>query len=56
MLAFRGFTGDPNGEDFELIGFIPQLSIIGNYKISGSVLILPIVGNGHLNITLGNLK
>lgn len=32
---------------------MPQLSFVGDYKITGSVLILPIVGDGKLNITMG---
>jgi hypothetical protein len=37
-------------------GTIPRLEIIGNYKISGRVLILPITGAGAMNYTLGKSK
>jgi hypothetical protein len=32
-----------------------RVEIIGAYNISGRILLLPIVGNGDLNITLGKL-
>lgn len=50
---FSGFTNDPDTSPFEIRGHIPQLSILADYKITGSVLILPIVGEGRLNITMG---
>lgn len=52
----RGFEKDPKLSKFELYGHLPRLSIIGDYKITGSVLIIPIVGNGLMNITLGKQK
>ncbi|XP_075236168.1 protein takeout-like isoform X1 [Lycorma delicatula] len=36
--------------------FHPYITIIGNYKMSGKVLILPILGEGPANITLTNTK
>lgn len=50
-----GFTDDPETSPFEIRGLIPQLSFLGDYKITGSVLILPIVGEGRLNITMGKM-
>lgn len=38
--------------DFE----IPRVEILGQYDISGKVLILPIVGTGDANVTITNLK
>jgi hypothetical protein len=32
-----------------------RAEIIGTYKVSGRILLLPILGNGDLNITLGKL-
>lgn len=38
--------------DFE----IPQVQILGQYDISGKVLILPITGKGDANVTITDLK
>lgn len=35
--------------------FVKQISLIGDYSVSGSVLILPIQGEGKCNLTLDNL-
>jgi hypothetical protein len=33
---------------------LKRLEILGKYKAAGRVLVLPISGNGDINITLGN--
>ena len=33
---------------------LKRLEILGNYNVAGRVLLLPISGNGDINITLGN--
>jgi hypothetical protein len=33
---------------------LKRLEIIGKYEVNGRVLLLPITGNGDVNITLGN--
>jgi hypothetical protein len=33
---------------------VPKVQIIGKYSVSGRILLLPITGNGDINITLGN--
>jgi hypothetical protein len=33
---------------------LKRLEILGKYNVAGRVLLLPIVGNGDINITLGN--
>jgi hypothetical protein len=33
---------------------ISHAEIIGKYQVTGRVLLLPITGNGDINITLGN--
>lgn len=54
IFTYRGFNKDPIGDYvFKLKG--PVLHLIGPYKISGRVLILPIQGEGASNITLGTL-
>lgn len=51
IYSMTGFEKDPNGEyEIKLKG--PVLNLIGPYKISGRVLILPIQGEGTSNITL----
>lgn len=48
-----GFQTNPEGKYvFHLKG--PILYLIGPYKISGRVLVLPIQGDGISNTTLGN--
>lgn len=52
-LIFRGFEKDPKGQ-FEIRLKGPVLYLVGPYKISGRVLILPVQGEGKSNMTLGN--
>jgi hypothetical protein len=33
---------------------VPRIEIIGKYTVSGRILLLPISGNGDVNVTLGN--
>lgn len=54
-INFRGFQKDPRGSKIEVEGFLPKITLIGDYKIQGKVLILPIQGNGKSNLTLGKL-
>lgn len=50
----RGFQKENQGAyEIKLKG--PVIYLIGPYKISGRVLILPIQGEGKSNITLGNV-
>lgn len=50
----RGFSRQPAGEyEFRLKG--PVLHLVGPYTISGQVLVLPIQGKGHSNMTLCEL-
>ncbi|KAF4524414.1 hypothetical protein B566_EDAN009330 [Ephemera danica] len=37
-------------------GTIPRLELVGDYKATGRVLILPITGNGAMNFTLEDVK
>lgn len=50
--SLTGFPRDFNRKRIEIRGFIPTINFIGNYKISGRVLVLPIQGDGRSNITL----
>lgn len=51
-LIFSGFQKNPAGRYvLKLKG--PVLDLVGPYKISGRVLVLPIQGVGQSNITLG---
>lgn len=50
--AYRGFEKDYQGTyEIKLKG--PVLYLVGAYKISGRVLILPVQGEGKSNMTLG---
>jgi hypothetical protein len=35
---------------------LKRLEILGKYNVAGRVLVLPISGNGDINITLGNCQ
>lgn len=48
-----GFEKNPRKSKFEMYCRIPKLTIIGNYKASGRVIILPITGHGLANMTFG---
>lgn len=49
----EGFEEDPSKSKIEFHGTIPILTISGNYKMKGQILVLPIQGNGKCNITIG---
>lgn len=50
---YRGFGKNPETSKFEIYAHIEQLSLIGRYKVKGSVIILPVVGSGPANLTFG---
>jgi Haemolymph juvenile hormone binding protein (JHBP) len=35
---------------------IPRVSLLGKYNVNGKVLVLPIKGNGDMNVTLGGFR
>lgn len=54
LKGVTGFTKDFHKKKMEMKAFIPLINLIGDYKIAGRMLILPIQGNGKTNITLVN--
>ncbi|XP_077290305.1 protein takeout-like [Arctopsyche grandis] len=56
LLGFSNFVvkklSSPKNWNMTLKGKLNQLQILGDYKMNGKVLILPIVGSGKCNITL----
>ncbi|XP_058060766.1 protein takeout-like [Anopheles bellator] len=48
----KGFTANPNVMEINLE--VPLASLVGDYKIKGKVLILPIQGEGVSNLTMAN--
>lgn len=52
----RGFEKIPDGQVFSVNATLKQIKLIGDYKINGRVLVLPITGTGKSNLTLDNLK
>lgn len=52
----RGFEKIPDGQVFNVNATLAQVKLLGDYKIDGRVLVLPIVGQGKSNLTLNNLK
>ncbi|XP_059610295.1 protein takeout-like [Phlebotomus argentipes] len=51
----KGFDKDPTNVVFEAEATLDRVMLLGQYKIDGRVLILPITGNGKSNLTLDNL-
>lgn len=49
-----GFSRDPTTSKYEIYGYVDQFSLVGQYKVDGKILILPVVGSGIANLTLGN--
>lgn len=54
--SVRGFETNPEGQVFSVNATAPQVQLVGNYKINGRVLVLPIQGQGRSNLTLENVK
>lgn len=50
-----GFERDPTKSKFEFIAHIDHISLVGQYKARGNILLLPIIGNGPVNLTFGEL-
>lgn len=58
IVSFRinsGFEKDPATSNFEIVARIDRISLIGQYKARGNILVLPIHGNGPANLTFGEL-
>jgi hypothetical protein len=47
------YSMQPDSDTVVWKGRTPVMQLIGDYEISGRVLILPITGTGPINITLG---
>lgn len=50
-----GFERDPSKSKFEFIAHIDHISLVGHYEARGNILLLPITGNGAVNLTFGML-
>lgn len=48
-----GFERDPSKSKFEFTAHIDHISLVGQYKVRGNILLLPIIGNGAVNLTFG---
>lgn len=48
-----GFKSDPDRNKLDIRFKSPLMAVTGPYKIKGSVMFLPITGNGLSNLTLG---
>jgi hypothetical protein len=53
LLTAFSFDFDKKHNHHEMM--LRRAEIIGKYNITGRILLLPILGNGDLNITLGKL-
>jgi len=49
-----GFEADPLNSKFEVYATVPRLTVNGNYKVNGQVLVLPIQGEGKSNLIFDN--
>ncbi|XP_055679564.1 protein takeout-like [Lutzomyia longipalpis] len=56
ITRITGFPEDFDGAKNEIEFSAPVFQLIGQYRINGRVLILPIQGNGQSNSTLENVK
>lgn len=43
-MSYRGFEKEFPGK-IDFIGSLPRITLVGNYKINGQMLVLPIQGN-----------
>lgn len=50
---FSGFDKDPTTSKYEIYASVKQFTLIAQYKVKGSVIILPVVGSGPANLTFG---
>lgn len=50
--SVSGFGEDFNGKIMEIKGVVPSGQLLGDYKIVGRLLLLPIRGEGKANVTL----
>jgi hypothetical protein len=48
------FSTDFDKQQIDGLLRFPAVSIIGKYEAAGRILVLPLTGNGNINITLGN--
>lgn len=52
-LNCSGFEKDIATSKYEIMAHIDRISLVGNYKARGNILLLPIFGNGPANLTFG---
>lgn len=51
-----GFEADPHTSKYEVYATIPKITVSGDYKINGRVLVLPIQGQGKANLVFENAE
>lgn len=51
LKSVTGLSRNFDGEKIDIKGHVPIMNMIGNSKLSGRVLVLPITGDGQANIT-----
>lgn len=51
---YSGFEADPNTSKYEVYASAPKITVSGDYKINGRVLVLPIQGSGKANLVFEN--
>jgi len=56
LKSFKGKVSSPKDFKFTINGNIDSLMLVGNYKMAGNILILPVTGNGPCNISLEGLR
>jgi len=56
IFPFSFFRFDLAKKHAELMFTFDSANIVGDYKVSGRILILPLTGAGIANLTLGKLK
>lgn len=54
--SVKGFDPDFHNKKIEIKILFPSASLLGDYKVNGRVLVLPIQGQGKSNLTLTNVN
>lgn len=53
LFCCSGFEKDLAKSKFEIYAKIARISLVGQYKARGNILLLPIFGSGSANLTFG---
>lgn len=52
LCSHSGFGKDPRKSKFQIDAYVPIENMVGRYKLTGKMLVLPLNGHGAANITI----